>query len=269
MKQQILAAKTAFIGFVFSLAIGTLTLPAQAGIPVVDAGNLTQNVLTAIENVSQTLTLVQQYQSQLQQYEDQLKNSLAPASFVWSKAQATMKQLDGAINTLNYYKQQAGSLDKYLARYKDLRQYQSSPCFSAGGCSDKERAALLENRQRASEAQKRANDAMFRGLEKQQASLNSDASKLSELQRSAQGAQGRLEAIQYANQFASQQTSQLMQIHALLIAQQNALATKNEAEVDRAAQQTAASKAWRAGKYVPSTGKGWKPSDVGKAFSRK
>ncbi len=33
--------------------------------------------------------------------------------------------------------------------------------------------------------------------------------------------------------------------------------------------QAAASNSWRSGKFVPSTGKGWKPSDVGKPFAGK
>jgi entry exclusion lipoprotein TrbK len=42
-----------------------------------------------------------------------------------------------------------------------------------------------------------------------------------------------MQAIQYANQLASQQANQLLQIRGLLIAQQNALATRLQAEADR------------------------------------
>jgi P-type conjugative transfer protein TrbJ len=64
---------------------------------------------------------------------------------------------------------------------------------------------------------------------------------LQRLQSSAQGASGQLQAIGYANQLASHQANQLLQIRGLLIAQQNVVATRNKALADREAQQQAAS----------------------------
>jgi hypothetical protein len=109
-----------------------------------------------------------------------------------------------------------------------------------GGCTDAEWAAIKENQRFGSEAQKRANDALFRGLDKQQAALEADARTLQRLQGSAQSATGQMQAISYANQLASQQANQLLQIRGLLIAQQNALATRMQVEADREAQQAAA-----------------------------
>jgi P-type conjugative transfer protein TrbJ len=50
-----------------------------------------------------------------------------------------------------------------------------------------------------------------------------------------------MEAIQAANQLASAQTNQLLQIRSLLVAQQNAAATLAQAQADKEAQQAAAS----------------------------
>ncbi len=94
--------------------------------------------------------------------------------------------------------------------------------------------------QLASESQKKANDALFKGLDKQQDNLTADAATLQRLQSSAQGATGQMQAIGYANQLASQQANQLLQIRGLLIAQQNAVATKMQADADKEAQQAAA-----------------------------
>jgi P-type conjugative transfer protein TrbJ len=118
--------------------------------------------------------------------------------------------------------------------------YRNSPCFSSAGCSDAERTAMEKNRVLASESQKKANDALFKGLDKQQDALKDDARTLERLQSAAQGANGQVEAIGYANQLASQQASQLLQIRGLLIAQQNAVTTRMQAEADREAQQQAA-----------------------------
>jgi len=224
------------------------TLQANAGIPVIDGANVALSKVTSIESVAQTLkqieeykTQIDQYTNQLEQYENMLQNTAAPASYIWDQAQSTINKLTAATDTLAYYKQQAGSLDSYLGKFQDLNYYRNSPCFSASGCSDADRAALQKSQELASQSQKKANDAIFQGLEQQQSNIKQDASKLEDLQRSAQGAQGQMQAIGYANQLASQQTNQLLQIRSLLMAQQNALAAKMQGEADKEAMNQAAS----------------------------
>ncbi|MGB0129579.1 MAG: type IV secretion system protein, partial [Rhodocyclaceae bacterium] len=77
---RFLAAKTALAA---TLAGSIIITPAQAGIPVIDSGNLVQNVMTAVESVAQTLKQIEQYQTQLQQYENMLQNTMAPAAYIW------------------------------------------------------------------------------------------------------------------------------------------------------------------------------------------
>ncbi len=224
VKRKNLAAKIAL-----AVAMTTCTLqPVYAGIPVVDGTNLTQNIMSAIEAVAQTAKQIQEYQTQLQQYENQLQNTMAPAAHIWDQAQRTINDLNQATNTLAYYQNQLGSLDAYLGKFQDVAYYRSSPCFSVTGCSDAERAAMDENRRLASESQKKANDALFKSLEQQQENLQVDARQLQRLQSAAQGADGQLAAIGYANQ--------LLQIRSLLIAQQNAVGTRMQADADREAQ---------------------------------
>ncbi|AEY01634.1 conjugal transfer protein TrbJ [Oceanimonas sp. GK1] len=220
----------------FSVALIT-PVPVQAGIPVVDSTNLAQNTMSAMEAVAQTLKQIQQYQTQLQQYENQLQNTMAPAAYIWDQAQATINDLVQATNTLQHYKNQLGSLDAYLGKFQDVAYYRGSPCFNgSGGCTPSEQAAMEENRRLVSESQKKANDALFRGLEQQQDNLQTDARQLQRLQSAAQGADGQLAAIGYANQLASNQANQLLQIRSLLIAQQNAVGTRMQADADREAQ---------------------------------
>ncbi|OIN07126.1 P-type conjugative transfer protein TrbJ [Oceanisphaera psychrotolerans] len=233
-KEPILAAKMAALAF--SVALIT-PVPVQAGIPVVDGTNLAQNTMSAMEAVAQTLKQIQEYQTQLQQYENQLQNTMAPAAYIWDQAQATINDLVQATNTLKHYKNQLGSLDAYLGKFQDVAYYRGSPCFNgSGGCTPSEQAAIEENRRLASESQKKANDALFRGLEQQQDNLQTDARQLQRLQSAAQGADGQLAAIGYANQLASNQANQLLQIRSLLIAQQNAIGTRMQADADREAQ---------------------------------
>lgn len=150
-KHLFLAAKAALA---VAIAGSIITAPVQAGIPVIDAGNLTQNVMTAMESVAQTL-------KQIEQYENQLQNTMAPAAYIWDQAQSTINGLMNAVDTLEYYRNQLGSIDAYLEKYQDVAYYRGSPCFNgSGGCTPAERAAMEENRRLANESQKRANDAL-------------------------------------------------------------------------------------------------------------
>lgn len=254
MKPKFLAAKLALVIAVSSTLAVT---PVQAGIPVIDGTNLSQNIMTAIESVAQTLKQIEQYRTQLQQYENMLQNTMAPAAYIWDQAQSTINGLMNAVNTLDYYRNQLGSLDAYLGKFQDVSYYRNSPCFSAAGCSDAERAAMEQNRRLASESQKKANDALFKGLEQQQRNLTADARQLEQLQSAAQGATGQMQAISFANQLASQQANQLLQIRGLLIAQQNAMATKMQADADKEAQQAAAAAQLRQGSYRASPARTW------------
>lgn len=246
---RFLAAKTALAAV---LAGGIIT-STHAGIPVIDGGNLTQNVMTAMESVAQTLKQIEQYQTQLQQYENMLQNTVAPAAYIWDQAQATMSRLIEAQNTLAHHQNQLGSLDSYLAKFQDVAYYRSSPCFNgSGGCTEVERAAMEENRRLASESQKKANDALFKTVADQQKALRDDARTLERLQGAAQGAQGQLQAIGYANQLASQQANQLLQIRTMLTAQQNADAARIAAELDADARGDARAEQMRTWTFRPS-----------------
>jgi P-type conjugative transfer protein TrbJ len=66
-----------------------------------------------------------------------------------------------------------------------------------------------------------------------------------------------MQALGYANQLASSQSNQLLQIRALLIAQQNAAATRAQALADAEALRAAASSRARSGSYSDSTMKAW------------
>lgn len=220
-------------------APGVMT-SAYAGIPVIDGANLKQTVTSAIENVAQTLKQIEQYRTQLQQYENMIQNTAAPAANIWDQATSTMNQLRGAIDTLNYYKTNLGSIDSYLGKFKDTAGYRSSPCFSSGGCSAAEWAAINESQRLGSQSQKKATDALFRGLDRQQDAMQTDAGQLQRLQSAAQGASGQMQALGYANQLASNQANQLLQIRGLLIAQQNVIATRNQSLADQEARQQAA-----------------------------
>ncbi|WP_263261157.1 P-type conjugative transfer protein TrbJ [Pseudomonas sp. RIT-PI-S] len=230
---------------------------AFAGIPVADGVNLSQTTISAMQSVASVMKQIEQYRVQLQQYQTMLQNTTAPAEYIWNQADQTISKLLAAQDTLGYYKNQAGSLEQYLERYQDAAYYESTPCIGSDACSTQDQQSLAEAQKNASNARKRANDALLNSVSNQQDTLRSDADALAGLQRQASDADGQMQAIQAANQLASAQTNQLLQIRSLLIAQQNAQATTAQVSADRDAQQIAGDKRALSGRNNLSTEKAW------------
>ncbi len=63
-----------------ALCIPAALQPVRAALPVIDSSNLSQNSVSALENVAHTLKQIQQYRTQLQQYQNMLQNTAAPPS---------------------------------------------------------------------------------------------------------------------------------------------------------------------------------------------
>lgn len=236
------------------------TLPFQlagAGIPVVDGVNLSQTTISAIQNVAAVTKQVEQYKTQLQQYQNMLQNTAAPAAYIWSRADQTISMLIAAQDTLTYYKKQAGSLEKYLERYQDTAYYDGAPCVGLATCNSRDHQRIADIQREASTARKRANDALLTSVAKQQDTLATDAKTLVALQQQATNAEGQMQAIQAANQLASAQTNQLLQIRSLLIAQQNAQVTNAQTTADREAQHAAADRHALSGLNSRSADRAW------------
>lgn len=236
-KPTILAAK----GFALTATLSLLvSQSAFAGIPVADGLNLSQTTVTAVNQVAQVTKQIEQYKTQLQQYENMLQNTVAPAAYVWSEVNGVISKVVSAQQTLDYYKNQSGSIDSYLSKYENVNYYRNSPCFQSSGCSESDRAALDTRRADTSDAVKRANADVVKTVDQQQQTLNTDAQNLQKLQSQATTATGQMQALQAANQLAAAQGNQLLQIRGMLLAQNQAAATLAQQQADRQAQQDAA-----------------------------
>ena len=261
MKTLKLSATKVVIAIVVSVTTPT---PSFAGIPVIDGSNLTQNAMTAMETVAERVTQLQQYASQLSQYSTQLQqysnmmqNTAAPTSFTWANASQTISGLTNTLNTLSGFQSQFGSLANYVNNYQNLNQYANSACFNSIACTPGALASLNNTLKLGSQAQQKANAAEIQAIDSQQTALQTDAATLQRLQANAQTASGQMQAIGYANQLASNQANQLLQLRALLIAQQTAEATRNQVIADREAQQAAADQSWRKDTLTPVTHNNW------------
>ena len=251
---------------IFTVLFATFGTNVNAGgIPVIDAANVQQSTVAAIENVSQTLKQIQQYQTQLQQYENMIRNTLAPPAYVWAQAQYTMNKLMHMSDTIRFLGQRYGGLDGYLQRFRNVNYYRNSPCFNLNGnCTESAWGIVKQGQDASTDAQKSANDAALRGLDHHSQQIPLDAAQLQILQQRTQTANGQMEALQYANQLAGHQANQLLQIRHLLIAQHNAINAQNQAKVDREAM-------WQASREVTTkrlspktlpTGKTWSVRDA-------
>lgn len=223
-------------------AVGSCAAHA-GGIPVFDAGNLAHNARTAAESVLQTAQQIKQYELQMKQYESMVMSTKVPTTYVWDQAQHTMGRLRTAMDTLDHYRRQAGTLEAHLKKFQDVDGYLSSSCISTG-CSAAQAAQMTEAQARlGAKTQKSANDALLRSLDQQYQTMRSDALQLKVLQEGAQGAAGQMQALGAANQLASHVAYQLQQIRAVLIAQNTALAARQQVQASREALAQAAQKA--------------------------
>ena len=230
-------------GFIGGCLLATATThlqPALAGIPVADGLNLGQTTISAMQSVAAVVKQIEQYRTQLMQYENMLQNTAAPSSYIWDQADQTITRLLEAQNTLSYYRNQAGSLENYLSKFQDASHYSASPCFGTQTCSDQDHRAIATARAEASTARKLSTDALLMSVDRQQNTLQRDANNLANMQRQAVNAEGQMQAIQSANQLASAQANQLIQIRSLLVAQQSSVATEVQIAGDRESQQQAA-----------------------------
>jgi P-type conjugative transfer protein TrbJ len=221
MKKMILTSVAlALVGALPATSPGT-------GIPVIDFSNLTQNVVTALHQVSAYAQQVQQYQLQLQQYANQVRNTVAPVAQVWQAAQGTM---NGVLGTVNMFRGGSSQLQGYLGQFQDVNYWLSSP------------ASSYTWQTAGSIAQKQANDAMVKGIVQQQAQIRADAAALERLQSQASSADGQMKALMAANQLAALEEEQLLQIRALLVQEQQALAARNATLANDDAMREAATK---------------------------
>ena len=152
------------------------------------------------------------------------------------------------------YSQQAGSLDAWLDKFGgDLGEYRNINCFEEDGC----RGTYDDLYAAGTSTQKAANDKALVGVQMQQDQLEQDAQQLRQLQNQAQNPAGRLAALEYANQFASQQSAQLLQIRSLMAQQNQALVARMQAKNSREALQKASSENLRKGEFKESSGEGF------------
>lgn len=238
------------------------------GIPVVDGANLTQNVMTVIEEITQTATQLEEYATQIQQYtvqleqlENMVKNTavIQAANKIFNAANKAMNKYNELSNTLIMYEQRLGNLDAYLEKYKDINTYRNggNGCLGSGQCTPAMWEELQERIRFMSEAEKDANEAVLKGNKQAATDIAADAKTLEDLQTAVHSAQGQVQVAQANGQVMAANVDQLLKLRAQLVAQSNAQAIRDQGEVDRKAREAEAGAQLRGGSFDTGKAKSW------------
>jgi type IV secretion system protein TrbJ len=223
--------------------VAALPISSPGTMPVIDYSNLTQNITTALHQVSAYAQQVQQYQLQLQQYANQVRNTVAPAAQVWQQAQQTMNSVMGTVGVF----QNGSALQGYLNQFQNVNYWLSAP---PGNYTYQTAGSI---------AQKQANDALVKGIVAQQQQIQKDAATLQQLQSQASTADGQMKALTAANELAALQQEQLLQIRAMLLQEQQALAARNATLANDEAMREAATKEFYQTPPINVNAASWNP----------
>jgi P-type conjugative transfer protein TrbJ len=240
--------RRAFI--VTTAAILTAAVPAPAGVPVIDYSNLFQNTTTALKTVAMAAKQVEQYNLQLQQYANEIKQAtgLADVARVYQQYQQTMQSLQSLYGQFA----NGGSLQNYLNQFQNVNYWAQVPPSNYPAAAN---ASWNQN----SQTQKQQNDNWAQAIAQHQQLLQNDAARLQAAQQSASGADGELAAIQASAQINAAIANELMEIHALLVQQQQALQARQASQANDEAMRQAASQQFLQWNYQPSQEISYKP----------
>jgi type IV secretion system protein TrbJ len=242
MKHLLLITIT--LAFLPAVSPGTMIVH-DPGNAALNSQNLIQTTTTALKQVAAYAQQVQQYQLQIRQFQTELLQAtgLQPALQIWQDAQGTFNQMKGVVNMFS----DSGGLQDYLQNAKDINYWLSTPVNQ------------YTSRPTGywSTTQKTANDQLVQEISQQEQELAADSQSLARLQSQAGSTVGTKAALDVANEMGGLAQKQLMEIRALLIAQQQTLASRNAANANDEAMKQAATQQYFGTQLGPQPHTGW------------
>lgn len=212
------------VGGVGGTAIVSLVMPrpVYAYDIVLDPWNLVKNTTTAIENIAQTIHMIEDYIMQIKHLENMIKNTLAPVAYLMDQVDSLIDDIIDLADTVREITDTFGNFDNYLNKFKDVNYYRDSPCFKKGGCTPEEWTLMKEIKATGSEARMKANKIVAKILKEQQEQIDKDAERLKRMQDKVEGSDGRMKALQHANELAAMENQQMLQMRMVLQTSLNA-----------------------------------------------
>lgn len=249
---SIRAARRGVIAIVVATQVAaTHTAAAQPAAPVVDLTNWAQNMLTALENVDQTLQAIRSYQVQLQELEAALQSTAAVPVHTWDRLQSIRNNFEGLVRDLKNYRGFLTDINDYMKQLGDPDFYRRSHCY--GPNIDCPRLAWQRVLQAQVMMERRVAAARARSLDQLEAAINhsegamaTEATEVAQLRRASEGATGQFEAAQLGNELQAATVQQMLQLRATMIARDRVSMVQQRADAARQAAARAASRRYRA-----------------------
>ena len=190
-----------------------------AGIPVIDATNLTQNTLNVISTMAQELkqvsmyaTQLQQYQTQLQQYSNMIQNTQKPNAWILHN---TTSLLNSTRNLLA--NTPMSSVDNYLKKYVTPAYHSTNACLNGGNCTPQAWNELVNNNRQLNRDRIDQLNSWFSRQQNLEAKFRAADADFERLKASAQTANGQVQAIGYANMMIAQVADINLQLRDILM----------------------------------------------------
>jgi P-type conjugative transfer protein TrbJ len=219
--------KLATIFLATAVSVGTLIAPAQAQMAVFDGSNFAQNVLQAARALQQINNQIQQLQNQATMLQNMGKNLSSLNTSQLSTMITALTQISTLINQGNGIAFNVNSTNSAWTT--------SFPTTVPLGTSTTSLASSAQTRwQQSMSAYQQTLQVQAQVAQNVQA----DATTLSSLVNTSQGAVGNLQVLQATNQLLALATKQQLQVQNLMAAQYraNSLDTARKAEDETAAQ---------------------------------
>lgn len=196
---------------------------------VFDASNLAQNIVSAQEAITHTQQQIQSLTHQLNQYKRMLQDAANPGNWAWGDIQDTLNQLKNTMGSVKNLSSMTGGFDELLSQFGSYDSYSSGSGYGSSQSSEVFAGEYLGSKMRKDSA-----DDLLRIVQEQEEQLDAYQAQFEKLKDSSSGAEGQQEAIQAGNQFLSMQLQMLSQIQALLMAQNNMMASvvQNQTNLD-------------------------------------
>jgi P-type conjugative transfer protein TrbJ len=201
----------------------TLAEPASAQWAVIDAANLSQNVLTAARSLQQVTNQIQQLQNEAMMLENMGKN-LSNLNF------SNIGQITADLNQIGVLMNQAQGITYSQASVQAAYQARYPQQYAAGTGFPQ----LLSDAQARWQDSRAAYQQTMLVQAQIAQTVQADTAKLADLVTASQGAGGNLQVTQATNQLLALSIKQQLQLQTLLAAQgrAQALAGANNAEAE-------------------------------------
>lgn len=244
-----------WISLAFSIALVAASIilarPAHSADAVmcVNCGSEVTQLANKLTMVKQLATQAQQLQAQLNQYQNMLTNSKGVSQNVWGNAIGDIQKLQNLLQQSKALAGTAGNLDgQFASRYGTYRSYLNQKM----GASD------WQNKY--NQWSNEANDNTLytlKGLGLQASQMQNEQAVIRQLQAMSGTAEGRMQAMQVANMFASQNLDQIMKLRQLMMMQIQMQANYMAQQQDRQAASDAATQKFYNFQKLGRTGKSY------------